>query len=191
MGLDAVVAEIRDKGRIESEAINKEASKAKDDILKEAQQKAEAIKLLAKEEATKTTSNIISQEEASGHLVAKREILNAQKELLDEVYEKSLEMIEAMPESFHENVITSLMHKAILEIPKGSVSCNARDEKVLKKLLKEPDFSNYTFGKSIRINGGIIVESSDGLFKIDFSYGTFLSQVWESGLKDASDILFT
>jgi len=190
MGLDAVIAEIREKGRSESEAIIQEANKAKGDILNEAQQKTETIKVSAREEATKAYSNIISQEEASGHLVAKREILNAQKELLDEVYDQALSKIESMPESFHENVITSLMQKVKGEIPRGSVSCNARDEKVLKKVLKEPDFSNYTFGKVIRINGGIIVESSDGLFKVDYSYRTFLSQVWELRLKDASDILF-
>jgi V/A-type H+/Na+-transporting ATPase subunit E len=40
------------------------------------------------------------------------------------------------------------------------------------------------------IEGGVIVESRDGTLQIDFSYRTFLDQVWESGLKDASDILF-
>jgi V/A-type H+-transporting ATPase subunit E len=46
-------------------------------------------------------------------------------------------------------------------------------------------------GDPVDIPGGIIVESTDGELKIDYSYRTFLDEIWESGLKDASDILFT
>lgn len=40
------------------------------------------------------------------------------------------------------------------------------------------------------IEGGVIIESNDGTLQIDMSYRTFLDNVWEKGLKDASDILF-
>ncbi|MDD1728474.1 MAG: V-type ATP synthase subunit E [Methanospirillum sp.] len=190
MGLDAVIAEIKDKGRAEAEAINKEADAKKVELLNIAQQKAETVKTAAREEAGKTTSHIISQEEAAGHLVVKRQILNTQKELMDEVYRQALDKIDTMPESFHKGAISSLLHKAMAEIPKGSVNCCARDEKVLKEVLKESEFSAFTFGNIIGIDGGIIVESTDGQLQVDFSYHTFMSQVWESGLKDASDILF-
>lgn len=190
MGLDAVVAEIRDKGRAEAEVINKDADAKKSEILNIAQQKAEAVKAAAREEAGKSTSHIISQEEAAGHLVVKRQTLNAQKELMDEVYRQALDAIATMPDTFHKGAISSLLRQAMTEIPKGTVSCCARDEKVLKEVLKESEFGTYTFGKVIGIDGGIIVESTDGQLQVDFSYRTFMSQVWESGLKDASDILF-
>jgi V/A-type H+-transporting ATPase subunit E len=35
-----------------------------------------------------------------------------------------------------------------------------------------------------------MVESKDGTLQLDLSYRTFLNMVWETGLKDASDILF-
>ncbi len=190
MGLDAVIAEIKDKGRAESEAINKEADTKKVELLNVAQQKAETVKAVAREEAGKSASHIISQEEAAGHLVVKRQILNAQKELMDEVYRQALDKIETMPDSFHKGAISSLLRKAMTEIPKGSVSCCARDEKALKDVLNESEFSAFTFGKVVGIDGGVIVESTDGQLQVDFSYHTFMSQVWESGLKDASDILF-
>lgn len=190
MGLDAVVAEIREKGRAEAEAINKDADSRKVEILNVAQQKAEVVKATAREESGKSASHIITQEEAAGHLVVKRQILNAQKELMDEVYRQSLETITGMPESFHKGAISSLLRKAMTEIPKGTVSCCARDEKALKDVLNESEFSAYSYGKVIGIDGGIIVESTDGQLQVDFSYRTFMSQVWESGLKDASDILF-
>jgi V/A-type H+-transporting ATPase subunit E len=190
MGLDAVVAEIREKGRSEAEAIKKEADTKKVEILNVAQLKTEEVKAVAREEAGKSVSHIISQEEAAAQLIVKRQILNAQKELMDDVYRKSLETITGMPESFHKKAISSLLKKASTEISKGSVSCCARDEKALKEVLSGSEFSAYSFGSIIGIDGGIIVESIDGQLQVDFSYRTFMSQVWESGLKDASDILF-
>jgi len=190
MGLDAVIAEIREKGQAEAGAIGKEADAKKAEVLNLAQQKAEAVKSTARDDAGKTVSHIITQEEAAGHLVVKRQILNTQKELMDDVYRQALEKIAAMPETFHKDAISSLLRKASTEIPKGKVSCCKRDETVLKEVLKESEFSAYSFGSVIGIDGGIIVESVDGQLQVDFSYRTFMSQVWESGLKDASDILF-
>lgn len=190
MGLDAVVAEIREKGRAEADVITKEGDARKVEVLNAAQQKTEVIKATAREEADKFTSHLITQEEAAGHLVVKRQILNTQKELMDDVYRKALESITGMPESFHKSAITSLLRKAGTEIPKGTVSCCARDEQALKEVLKGSEFSVYSFGSVIGIDGGIIVESIDGQLQVDFSYRTFMSQVWDLGLKDASDILF-
>lgn len=190
MGLDAVVAEIREKGRSEADAIKQEADSKKVEILSAAQQKTEAIKATAREEADKSTSHIITQEEAAGHLIVKRQILNTQKELMDDVYRNALDTISGMPASFHKGAMSSLLRKAESDIPKGTVSCCARDENTLKEVLKGSEFSAYSFGSVIGIDGGIIVESTDGQLQVDFSYRTFMSQVWESGLKDASDILF-
>jgi V/A-type H+/Na+-transporting ATPase subunit E len=190
MGLDAVVAEIREKGQAQADTIRKEADAKKAEILNTAQQKAESIRTSVRDEVAKTSSQIIAQEEAAGHLVVKRQILNTQKELMDDVHRQALEKINAMPESFHKEAISSLLRKAGTEIPAGKVSCCARDETALKEVLKDAVFSAYSFGSVIGIDGGIIVESADGQLQVDFSYRTFMSQVWESGLKDASDILF-
>jgi len=191
MGLDAVIAEIKDKGRQEAETIINEGSARKDEIVRAANQEVGKIQQTVKDEVEKTLSHIISQEEAAAHLIVKRQVLNAQKDLMDRVYKEALDKIVSMPESFHQEAITSLLKKAKEEIPMGKVSCAARDEKVLKKVLKNSEFSAYTFGSVIEIDGGIIVESNDGQLQVDYSYRTFLNQVWESGLKDASDLLFT
>ena len=190
MGLDAVIAEIKDKGRKEADTIVQDGSGRKDEIMKAAGLEVEKIQQIVKGEVEKNLSHIISQEEAAAHLIVKRQVLNAQKDLMDQVYRQALEKITSMPESFHEEAITSLLRKAKEEIPKGKVSCAVRDEKVLKNVLKESEFSAYKFGSVIDTDGGIIVESDDGQLQVDYSYRTFLNQVWESGLKDASDLLF-
>jgi V/A-type H+-transporting ATPase subunit E len=84
-----------------------------------------------------------------------------------------------------------LLSEAAKEIRKGTVHCNTRDAPVVKALIGESSqFAGFALGSSADIEGGIIVEGEGGGLQIDYSYRTFLSKVWESGLKDASDILF-
>ena len=52
------------------------------------------------------------------------------------------------------------------------------------------EFAKFTVGEPVDIDGGILIEGERGALQIDYSYRTFLAKVWESGLKDASDILF-
>ena len=190
MGLEAVIAEIQEKGRAEAKVITDDADERVKATLDTAQQKAAEIRTVAQDEIEKTVSHLITQEEAAGGLVVKREVLNTKKELLDEAYQKTLQRIGNFDSTIHKNAIVSLLQMAKNEIPTGRVYCNAREEPILKEILGQSAYSNYSFGSVIDIEGGIIVESNDGLLKMDYSYRTFLNTVWESGLKDASDILF-
>ena len=191
MGLDAVVEEIRGKGQREADRIRSETQAEVNRILTEAQVKAEKIKMTAHEDVEKQITHILSQEVSAANLVVKRESLNAQKDLLDKVYQSALDTIVNLPENFHQEAIRSLLKEAGSEIPDGIVHCNERDMPALTKILSgDSGFRGFRPGKTINIEGGIIVESSDGELQIDNSYRTFLDSVWESGLKDASDILF-
>jgi V/A-type H+-transporting ATPase subunit E len=128
---------------------------------------------------------------SAANLLVKRETLNTQKELLDQVYEATRSEIARLPESFHREAIKKLLAEAKKEIPKGRVSCNARDIPAVKAVIAEnAEFSGFRLGKTVDIDGGILVEGEAGELQIDYSYRTFLAKVWESGLKDASDILF-
>ncbi len=190
MGLEAVIAEIREKGRNETDVIVKESESKKIEILTIAQEKAENVKTAVRDEVEKTVTHIISQEEAAAHLVVKRQVLNTQKELMDDVYRQSLEKIRDMPESFHKEAIRSLLGMAKAEIPKGKVSCRKCDVDALKEILGDSEFKDYSFNNTVEIDGGIIVESENGQLQVDYSYRTFLNQVWDTGLKYASDKLF-
>jgi V/A-type H+/Na+-transporting ATPase subunit E len=80
---------------------------------------------------------------------------------------------------------------AIKEISKGRIYCNSRDVVAAKAVISEnPEFAGFKVGDPVMIDGGILIESEDGDLQIDYSYRTFLAKVWETGLKDASDILF-
>ena len=192
MGLDAVVNEIREKGRKEVGAIQTETRTDVEGILRDAQARAAGIKASVQEEVDRAVTHIVNQEASAANLIVKRQVLNAQKMLLDQVYSTSLAAIGDLPAEFQEKALTALLKRAVKEIKKGVVHANKRDIPVVEGILSQLKmFSGYTVGAPVDIPGGIIVESNDGELQIDYSYSTFLDEIWESGLKDASDILFT
>jgi V/A-type H+/Na+-transporting ATPase subunit E len=191
MGLEAIVAEIREKGKTEAEKIRAESKQDADKILAAANKRVEEIKLAAEAESVKQTSHIVDQETSAANLLVKRELLNTQKSLLDAVYESTRAEIVRLPESFHREAIKKLLAEAKKEIPSGTLSCNARDVASAKAIIAgNPEFAEFRVGEPVDIDGGILIESEGGALQIDYSYRTFLAKVWESGLKDASDILF-
>jgi V/A-type H+-transporting ATPase subunit E len=190
MGLEAVLDEIREKGKKEADAIRAESKVDSDRILAEANRKVAEIKAGAEEASAKQASRIIAQEISAANLLVKRELLNTQKGLLDEVYESTRSEMARLPESFHREAIKKLLSEAKKEIPKGSIHCNARDVAAAKAVLAEKEFSGFTLGEPADIDGGILVEGEGNELQIDYSYRTFMNKVWESGLKDASDLLF-
>jgi len=190
MGLEAVIEEIREKGRSEAEKIRLESKQDVDQILAAANRKAGEIKSAAEEEAAKQSAHLVSQDVSAANLLVKRELLNTQKALLDQAYEATRKEIAALPESFHREAIKRLLTEAKKEIPKGTIFCNARDAAAAKAVIADPEFAGFRLGEPVNIDGGLLIEGEGAALQIDYSYRTFLSKVWESGLKDASDILF-
>jgi V/A-type H+-transporting ATPase subunit E len=191
MALDAVVGEIREKGRSEAERIRREADAEVTRILSAAQEKAESIKLSVQDEVDRQTAQITGQEVAAANLAVKRTMLNVQKELLDEVYRDTVAAIANLPDDFHTKAVRELSKRAAKVLPGGVIYCNARDRPAVQDALTGLEgLAGFTLGDTVDIDGGIIAESKDGELQLDFSYPTFLSEVWEAGLRDASDILF-
>jgi V/A-type H+-transporting ATPase subunit E len=191
MGLEAVVEDIRDKGKVEAEKIRAGSREDVERILAAANKRVAEIKLAAEEDVAKQAAHLMTVEVSAANLLVKRELLNTRKGLLNQVFKKTLSEIAGLPESFHKEAIKKLLAKAKKEIPKGTVYCCTRDLPVAKAVLAENrDFAGFSLGAPIETEGGIIVETEEGGLQIDYSYRTFLDRVWESGLKDASDILF-
>jgi V/A-type H+/Na+-transporting ATPase subunit E len=191
VGLKTLVKEIREKARAEAETLQAEARADSDQILAAAAKRSDTIKLTTEEEVNRQTSHLVSQEVSAANLLVKRELLNTQKALLDQVYEATRKEVASLPDSFHRDAIRTLLKEAKKEIPDGKIFCNARDLAATKALIAEnAEFAKFTVGEPVDIDGGILIEGEKGALQIDYSYRTFLAKIWESGLKDASDILF-
>ena len=190
MELEAVALDLKEKAKREAEAIRGETRRETERVLSAAQQRAGEIKLAAEDEAGRQAAHLTDLEVSSANLAVKRMLLNTQKDLLDQVYRATIDAIGRLPESFRKDSLKNLLEKTRKEIREGSVFCASRDTQALKEILAGSDFSGFRFGGTLEIPGGIVVESSNGQLKIDYSYRTFLDRVWEAGLKDASDLLF-
>jgi len=191
MGLEVVIEEIRERGKKEADHIRKETQAEVRSILQAAQEKAERIKLSVDQDVERQAGHIMSQEVSAANLIVKRRLLNTEKELLDQVYAAALSTIAGLPQDFHRNAMKTLLSRALPEIPEGIVRSAARDSDTLGSILSaDPSFKGYIRGDPVAIDGGVIIESKDGELLIDYSYQTMLNGIWETGLKDASGILF-
>jgi V/A-type H+/Na+-transporting ATPase subunit E len=191
MGLEVVIEELREKGKKEEDRIRHETLAEVRRILAEAQEKSGKIKLAADQDVERQTAHLMNQEVSAANLVVKRQLLNTQKDLLDQVYQSALTKIAGLPDDFQRAAMKNLLLKAKTEIQEGVVHCNSRDRETLTRLLEsDPALKGYVMGKSVETEGGVLVESKDGELQIDYSYRTFLDGIWETGLKDASGILF-
>ncbi|MCK7508026.1 MAG: hypothetical protein MZV70_30875 [Desulfobacterales bacterium] len=169
-----------------------QSRKADRQILAAAGKRVGEIKLAAEAESAKQTAHIIGQEVSAANLLVKRELLNTQKALLDQVYEATRMEIAALPESFHREAIKKLLTEAQKEISQGKIYCNARDVAAVKgrhrresRILRDSRSGHLSISMA-----GSSSKVKEAALQIDYSYRTFLAKVWESGLKDASDILF-
>jgi len=192
MGLVAVVQDIQEKGRKEAEAIRKETQAEVDEILKSAQKRVEVLKTTAEQEVQSQIDRMMAQEDSAANLVVKRQQLNAQKEVLDQVYGVTLQALAGLPMRFHQEVLSGLLRQIAKEVGMGVLSTNQRDFPYVRDMISmDKTYAGFRMGKIVDIEGGIQVENADRTMKIDLSYRTFLDRIWETGLKDAADILFT
>ncbi|MCX9009798.1 MAG: V-type ATP synthase subunit E [Candidatus Methanoperedens sp.] len=182
MGLDAIVQEIRAKGKAEADRISGETYQEVSKILADSESQAAKIKAAKQEAVRKEIERLRQQELSSAHLEVKRAMLNARKELLDEVYEKSKESIQKLPADKNQKLLGSLIKKN--ENSNTKIYSRAKDAPAVKKLTK------LGYAGEIDCLGGVIIENEDGTEYLDLRYDTILKNVSERSLKQVSDILF-
>ncbi|MDD2439166.1 MAG: V-type ATP synthase subunit E [Methanosarcinaceae archaeon] len=182
MGLEIVVKDIQDGAQAEISRINADAEAKASEYINEARdsQKKMLGDSLAKveEDLQKMNQQVIS----SANLEVKRIALNKRKELLDTVYNQTVEKIKALPASENEKLLKYLIDKYESE---GNKIYSSKDsEKLVKKL------SSLTYAGNIKSIGGIVLENEDGTIRLDYTYDLILENVYERSLKQISDILY-
>ncbi len=182
MGLDAIVEEIKAKGRAEADRISRETDKEVSRILADAQSQAARIRSIRQDAAKKDIERLRLQELSSANLEVKRAMLNARKELLDEVNEKAKDGIINLPADKNQKLLRSIIEKN--QTNNSRISSNKKDEPAVRKLTK------LTYSGDINCIGGVIIENENGTEYMDLRYETMLKKVSERSLKQVSDILF-
>jgi V/A-type H+-transporting ATPase subunit E len=182
MGLDVIIEEIKAKGRAEADKISGETSQEVSKIIADAQAGAAKIKT-AKEEAVKKEIDRMKQQElSSSNLEVKKSILNARKEVLDEVYESAKDSIYKLSPEKNQIILKSIIEKN--ESGNSKIFSRGKDKTLVQKMTK------LDFAGEIDCLGGVVIENEDGTEVLDFRYDMILKNVNEQSLKQVSNILF-
>lgn len=182
MGLETVLKDIVEASQAEVSNLNSEADSEVSSILDESRQAAKKIvgERLAKVEDD--IKYIRQQEISSANLEVKRTLLNARKEILDNVYVQAVEAISAFSLEKNEELLKVLINK--YESEGAKIYSNKESAEIVKKL------SSLEYGGDIECLGGILIESADGTVRLDYTYDVILKSVNEQLLKQTSDIFF-
>ncbi len=184
MALDSVTKEIQASAEAQIARIQKEQADEIKAINEQADAQIADMKKTQDKRVAEAKETLARQERSSAELESKKLVLSKKKEILAEAFESALAELEAMPAdkklAYYKAMVASA--KDIIPEPKAFISekdkCPAADLGV-KSVEKDP-----------RISAGLILQSEDGKFEVDMQYRVLLQNIWDSNLKQLSDILF-
>ncbi len=180
MGLEAVKEEILNSAKEQSNSLLAEARKEANKIMREAENKIEEMKEKNDLETKKILDMIKRQELASAELENKKMILEAKKQVIENVFSEAKKKLESLDDKKREAYVKKLLEKAKSDIEVAHVYCNKRDIKFLK------DFNAET----AEIIGGLIAENKEKTIRVDYSFETLLQSIKENELQDINKMLF-
>ncbi|MEW5759315.1 MAG: V-type ATP synthase subunit E family protein [Candidatus Thermoplasmatota archaeon] len=181
MGLERIEEEVIESGKKKAEEIINEGRNIASEILRDAGEKAKKIIAEKNEEVQRTIKKMRAQELSSTELEVKRAKLFVKKEAIDELYKVAIERIKKIPIEKDEGILKKILEK----VENGcAVYSNKRNEIFIQK------YSNLRYCGNIDAIGGVLIESSDGLVRRDFTYETILKEVFDKWMKDIADKLF-
>ncbi len=183
MALDTVIQAIQAKGKAEVDEILAEARAERERMLSEV--RSEAAKAVADAEARAKVEAERKrvQELARAELDARKSVLAAQKEDLDEVYQRALARLANLKEN--PEFLRALLKANESEWRAGGkVYSSARDEAVVKGIVGK------AYAGHIDTSGGLIIESADGTRRVDLRYESILRDVWSDSVKEVAEVLW-
>ncbi len=184
MALDKVVEDILESARKDASQLIATAEKEKASILQQGNESIAAKKLERQKQLDETIRRLNQQEVSSAELEAKRVVLNVRKDVLDQVSAGTLKELASMPDSEKAQLYAKLLNNGAKIIPQPKVFCPMGEAKLLSGV------SGVGSIQEVEMEAGIILESKDGMFRLDYRFRTMLEDIWEKELKNVSNILF-
>ena len=184
MALDSVTKEIMASAEAQVARIQKEQAKEIQAINAQADAQIAEMKATQDKRVAEAKETLARQERSSADLESKKLVLSKKKEILAEAFESALAKLEAMPAdkklAYYKAMVASA--KNIIPEPKAIIS--------EKENFSAADLGVSSVEKSPSITAGLLLQSEDGKFEVDMQYRVLLQNIWDSNLKQLSDILF-
>ncbi len=184
MALDKVVGDIMESARKDADQIIQAAEKEREASASEARKKAERAQKEKQKQLEEALRRLKQQEVSSAELEAKRIILNARKETLDVVFQDTLQKLSKLSDQDRSRIYGRILSKAVNVIPDARVYCPKGDSKLVARA---PGIRSV---EETDMEPGLILESGDGMVRLDYRFKTVLEGIWEKELKNVSNALF-
>jgi len=187
LGLEKVLLDIKKKGSEEAQAIVAEGKNERKRILDETRSSFEKLHIERSEALKSKIEQLWVQETSVAALEAKKKVLLAKQDQLDELYKLVIERLADLPKKENESLLKELLSKASEGFDIGVIHCNERDVSFIEKNLKG---TGLKVGSTLDCVGGMTVEDPTGSISIDYRYESLLEQMWKDKMKQISDMLF-
>lgn len=184
MALDSVTKEIQASAAAEIARIQKEQAEEIAAINAQVDAQIADMKQKQDKRVAEAKETLARQERSSADLESKKLVLSKKKEILAEAFEAALEQLENMPAdkklAYYKAMVASA--KTIVNEPKAVMS--------EKDNFSAADLGVKAVEKSASVSSGLLLQSEDGKVEIDMQFRVLLQNIWDSNLKQLSDILF-
>ncbi len=182
MGLETVIEEVLARGRGEAEDVRVAAQAERERMLQVARDEGETLKRKREEEARRDAKRTRVQVLARADLEAKKMGLAAQKEVLDDVYQRAIVRLGAMADA--PALLRKLLESERAEWTGGRVFSSAKDAEIVQSIVGK------SFAGTTDCVGGIVVESADGTRRVDLRFESILADVWGDAIREVADTLW-
>ncbi len=152
--------------------------------LKEADQKIERSQKTEEKDLQDLLKRLRTQELSSAELEAKKVVLNQRKEYLERTFRESLHDLSTMSPKEKSGLYKKIIAGGKKTIHHPKVFCPKGEADLLAGLRGCESLTE------IDMESGLILESEDGLVRLDYRFKTILESIWEKELKNVSNILF-
>ena len=183
MTLETVIQAIQSKGKAETDQILAEAQSERERMLADIRKEGQASLADLEQRARETAERRRVQELARAELEARKTVLAAQRQDLDDVYQRALSRLGSLREN-PEFLRLLLAATAAEWRGGGKVYSAAKDEPVVRAIV------GSAYAGHIDASGGIIIESADGKRRVDLRYESILRDVWNDSVREVAEILW-
>jgi len=184
MGLDKVVEEILSRGEEKRKEIIALGEKDRDEQIVQVAKRIADERLKAEKRAQSMVSQMEQQEISSAELESKKALLAAQREVMDDLKGQVLGELERYPAGKRKKLYSKLVANAKKELGECFVYTNEAD----KTLVTLP--SGMTSAGVIDCRGGLVFESKDRSYRLDYRFESLLEDVWNKNMHEIYARLF-
>ncbi|VVB51267.1 V-type ATP synthase subunit E [uncultured archaeon] len=179
MGVSEIEAKIRAAGKKEAEAISKEADASIALFEGEVKSEADAVITEVARSRSKGVEQVSKRIRAATRLSAQETVESAKNRLIDEAFDKAKKTVLEASEADKKKYLKALADEGLKQIPGAVVYVDPAYAHLIKA--EKRALSDF----------GVVVESKDGVVRIDNTLTAYLARVKQAQKAEIAKTLFT